>query len=83
MWKMGKASIVVHVKVREDDLAYISCANAKGAKLGANLVYRLDLELDAELKIRMPNGKRFQMRRLARIDNDNSFGVLDGPAISR
>src|SRR6516165_9465295 len=83
MLKMGKAGVVIAMNVRQDHLANISFADAECAKLRANLLFGFDLEPDAKLKIRMPNGKRFQMRRLAGIDDNDPFPMLDGPGVSR
>ena len=82
MRKVRDAAIVVDVQVREHNCSDVAGADTEAPQLRTELLLGLDIEADAQLKIRMPARQRFQTRVGAGVDDDDAFGMFDRPGIN-
>jgi hypothetical protein len=81
--KVRETAIVVDVQVSEHDCLDVAGADAEAPQLRPKLLLGLDVETNAELKIRMPARQRLQTRIGAGVDDNRAFGVFDRPGIDR
>ena len=83
MREVREAAVVVDMQVGQHHGLYVPGADTEPPQLRAELLLGLDIETNAELKIRMPARQLFQPRVGAGVDHNDAFGMLDRPGINR
>src|SRR5882724_9682672 len=82
MREMGKAPVVIHVQMREDDRLYIARTDPQGAQLRPDFLVTVDAEchLPSDIRVKRLSGVE-QMRSLTSVDHDDTFLVFDNPGV--